>query len=335
MPVSSSNHKKRLYVALISIFSSCVILFIKWWAFISTGSSALKSDAMESVVNVVAGVFALGAIVYAEQPADREHPYGHGKIEYFSAAFEGGLISLAAVFIIYEAIQNFIVGTTVNNLDFGLMLNLGAGALNGFLGYFLILQGKKLRSEAIEADGKHILTDFYTTIGIVLGLLLVRFLGWSWIDPLIAFVVGVSLAVTGFKLVRKSSSALIDTQDPKQVQLLAEAIKNTRSVEIIAIHELRSMVSGRHTHVDMHIVVPEFLDIRTAHDMVEAFEQKVLAWAKIEGEVHSHIDPCYRSFCSQCKVGIMPGQAACPVRKENFVKDVEITPNEVTKPDKL
>ncbi|HAZ14262.1 MAG: hypothetical protein A2X86_18730 [Bdellovibrionales bacterium GWA2_49_15] len=322
-----SEKSKRRNIALISIGASVFILILKWIAYKMTGSAALKSDALESVVNVIAGTFALGAVIYAEQPADRDHPYGHGKIEFFSAAFEGGLISLASVLIIYEAIISLIAGRTLQNLDVGLAINVGAGALNGLLGLFLIRQGRLLRSEAIEADGHHIITDFITTIGIAGGLLLVRFTGWAWPDPVIALIVGLALAKTGYTLVKKSSNALIDTQDHTQLSSIVKAINACRPSDVIAIHELRIMRSGRHIHVDMHIMVPEFLDIRFAHDLVEGFGIRIMQEAGLEGEVHSHIDPCYRKMCRNCKV------APCPIRQQAFEQDFPICESEVVKTD--
>jgi len=325
--------KKRFYVAATSILASCLILGLKWIAYALTDSTALKSDALEGVVNVVAGMFALGAIFYAEQPADKEHPYGHGKVEYFSAAFEGGLISLAAVLIIYEAIHGLLFPIKLTNMDMGLAINVLGGVLNGLLGWFLITQGRALNSEAISADGHHIITDFITTIGMTIGLLLVRFTGMTWIDPVIALLIGLSLARTGYKLVGKSSSALIDAQDSDQLEAVVAAINQVKTDDIITIHELRSMKSGRHTHVDMHIVVPEFYDIRRAHDFVENFGEKVLRSAGIDGEVHSHIDPCYRLYCRFCKIGILDNSQVCPIRKEGFQAEREITVLEAIKSD--
>ncbi|MBI2521240.1 MAG: cation transporter [Bdellovibrio sp.] len=318
---------KRLAIAFISIGASVFILILKWIAFKMTGSSALKSDALESVVNVVAAAFALFAVIYAERPADKEHPYGHGKIEFFSAAFEGGLITLASVLIIYDAINTLISGPELKNMDLGLAINVGAGALNGLLGLFLIRQGRQLNSEAIQADGHHILSDFITTLGIAAGLLLVLFTGWVWLDPAIALLVGLVLAKTGFTLVKKSSNALIDTQDLAQLSLIVNGINICRTSDIIAIHELRIIRSGRHIHVDMHIVVPEFHDIRHAHDLVEEFGSRVMKETGLEGEVHSHIDPCYRRLCRNCKA------SPCPIRQHAFEKEFAICESDVIKTD--
>lgn len=302
----------RFRAALISIIASLVILGLKWVAYVMTSSAALKSDALESVVNVVSSMFALGALMFAEQPADREHPYGHGKIEFFSAAFEGGLISLAAVIILYEAVKAFFQGEVITALNVGLILNISAGALNGLLGLYLIRRGKALKSEALEADGHHVMSDFMTTLGVFAGLVLLKITGIWWFDPAIALIVGLTLARTGYKLVQNSSSALLDKQDEGMLEKIVSSINRNRPADIIAVHELRAIRSGRHTHADVHIVVPEFREVRGAHDLVEEFCANVIRDSGLDGEFHSHIDPCMRSYCESCPVD------PCPIRKNPY-----------------
>jgi cation diffusion facilitator family transporter len=310
MSTDHLSSRIRLRVAILSIVMGILILGLKYYAFLVSGSTALKSDAIESVVNVVAAVFALGAVLFADKPADRDHPYGHGKIEHFSAAFEGGLISLAAVLIAWEAVDALWQGPVLKDVGRGLVLNLIAGSMNGLLGLFLIMMGKKLHSLAIKADGHHVLSDFWTTIGIGIGLLLVTLTGIRWLDPIMALGVAVLLAFTGFKMVRSSSQALLDMEDPAVVQQLVDVINRTRPVDIITIHELRTLRSGRYTHVDIHMVVPEFYALSKAHDLAETFEKLLLAESGLEGELHTHIDPCQQAWCRQC------GVADCPIRQE-------------------
>jgi len=301
--MSSAEHaeqKFRIRLALLSIVAGSILLGLKYLSFVLSGSVALKSDAIESIVNVVAGVFALGAVVFAGRPADKEHPYGHGKIEHFSAAFEGGLISLAAVFILLEAGKGLIYGVELKDIGRGLAVNLFAGSLNGLLGWYMLRQGRRTRSRALEADGHHILSDFWTTIGIGAGLIAVKLTGIHWLDPLMALVVGLLLARTGFKLVKESSQALLDMEDPEVLAKVLDAMNRVRTWDILAVHEMRTFRSGRYTHVDVHIVVPEFYPVREAHDLCEAFGAKALEDGRIEGEVHTHVDPCGRLYCSRC-----------------------------------
>lgn len=317
-----SNQRKRLTASLVSIVVGSGILGLKWLAYVLTGSAALQSDALESVVNVVAAVFALGAVVFAEKPADRDHPYGHGKIEHFSAAFEGGLISLASVLIVYEAIRALLQGSEVRSLSTGLLINLLAGLLNGLLALYLIRVGKKTGSLAIQADGHHVLSDFLTSLGLLGGLALFWLTGWRWLDPLLALGIGVLLAWTGFKLVRGSARALLDQEDPVVVGRVVEAVSTSRPEDLIAVHELRTLRAGRYHHVDVHVVVPEYYSVVRAHDLVEDFGQRVLSQLGLEGEFHSHIDPCARFFCSRC------GVESCAVRKSPFQGRHSITADE-------
>lgn len=302
MNAEHAEQKYRIRIAVLSIVVGACVLGLKYLSYVLSGSVALKSDAIESIVNVVAAVFALGAVIFAGKPADKEHPYGHGKIENFSAAFEGGLISLAAVFILLEAARGLIYGVELKDLGKGLMVNLLAGALNGLLGWFLLTQGRKTRSKALEADGHHILSDFWTTIGIAMGLLAVKLTGLKWFDPVMAGIVGLLLARTGFKLVKESSQALLDMEDPNALGKVLEAMNRVRTWDIIAVHEMRSFRSGRFTHVDVHIVVPEYYPVRLAHDLCEDFGKKALEDGRIEGEVHTHVDPCGRLYCDRCPV---------------------------------
>lgn len=308
----SESQRARVRVILLSIFASFVILILKVAAYEMTGSAALKSDALESLVNIVAAIFALGAVVFAGRPADKGHPYGHGKMEYFSSAFEGGLISLASVLILMEGARSLYMGVTPHKLEVGLFLNLGAGALNGVLGFILIRSGRKYKSKALEADGHHVMTDFYTTVGIGAGLFVVQMTGWNWLDPLMAIGVGLLLARTGFKLVRESSAALLDEEDPKVISKLVQLMNRIRPKDVVAIHELRTMRSGRFTHVDVHVVVPEFYEIKRAHDLVEEFGQQIISKGELEGEFHSHVDACERHYCRECSV------EPCPIRAKPF-----------------
>jgi cation diffusion facilitator family transporter len=181
-------------------------------------------------------------------------------------------------------------------------VNLLAGALNGLLGWFMLHQGRKTRSRALEADGHHILSDFWTTMGIAMGLVAVKVTGLKWFDPFMALAVGLLLARTGYRLVKESSQALLDMEDPEMLAKVLEAMNRVRTGDIIALHELRTFRSGRFTHVDIHIVVPEYYPVRQAHDLCEAFGKRTLEDGRIQGEVRTHVDPCGRMYCDRCPV---------------------------------
>ena len=321
------DQRERVRAIVISLVGGTAILALKAAAYFLTGSMALQSDALESIVNVVAAAFGLGAVIFAGQPADKDHPYGHGKMEYFAAAFEGGLISLAALVIFYESSMALIRGVELRDLGLGMALNIGAGALNGLLGWYLLRTGRRLKSKTLEADGHHVLSDFYTTGGIFVGLLLVKLTGLSWLDPVIAIAVAVLLARTGFGLVRESAAALLDEEDSGTISVIVSALdgllrKGVDETGVITVHGLRAIRSGRYTHVDVHLVVPEYLPVSEAHDDTERFDRALIAASGLEGELHVHLDPCRRKYCARCT------DSKCPIRAEPLKAAVRLTAEE-------
>jgi cation diffusion facilitator family transporter len=318
--------KQRLKrkVLTISIFVGLFVLALKVYSVYLTGSIALKSDALESIVNIAATLFALGAVIFGARPADQEHPYGHGKIENFSAAFEGGLIAIASGLIINEALHKFFIPAEVRSLNVGIVINFIAGSINGILGWVILSRGKKLDSKALEADGHHLLSDFYTTLGVVAGLIIMNITGFAWLDATIALLVGLLLAYTGFKLIWGSWNALLDKEDPAVVAGLLETIMKTKPKDVIALHNLKVLRSGSYYYIDIHVVVPAFYDFRTAHDLSKKFTNDVIATRKIEGEFHTHVDPCDGTYCINC------GMDNCKIRAHVFVEYPRFTIGEIT-----
>src|SRR6266567_6502158 len=237
----AEDSRVRVRAGMISLAVAVVLLGAKYQAYLLTGSTAILSDALESIVNVVAAVFGLGGLIFAGRPADRNHPYGHGKIEFFSAAFEGGLIAFAAVVIIYEVVLSLIRGGEVRQLESGLLIVLAAGLVNLVLGWYLVRTGRKHASLTLVADGQHVLSDFYTSAGIVVGLLLVRVTGVPWLDPLVAAVVALNLMWTGFRLVRHAAGGLLDEEDTRLLNRLLDVLRGHVGQGVIRIHHLRDV----------------------------------------------------------------------------------------------
>jgi cation diffusion facilitator family transporter len=314
----------RVRAALVSLFVGALLLGVKYVAYVYTGSSAILSDALESIINVVAALFAVFGLRFASQPPDQGHPYGHGKIEYFSAVFEGGLIAFAAVVIVWYAIAELIRGPELAQLELGLVLTVAAGAVNALLGWWLIRQGTMHRSITLVADGKHVLSDFQTSAGVVIGLILVRLTDISWFDPVAALLVGVNLGFTGWHLVREAAGGLLDEGDPRLLSGLVAELEKNRIAGIIRVHRLRAIRSGRETHADAHVFVPEFWSVEQAHDAVGELERRILATPALDGELVFHIDPCQRAFCAMCDL------PACPVRVVPFVARPPLTIEEAT-----
>src|SRR5215470_15456830 len=325
--VTDGPERARLRAMVVSLAVSVVLLAAKYQAYLLTGSTAILSDALESIVNVVAAVFALGGIVFAGRPADRNHPYGHGKIEFFSAAFEGGLIAFAAVVIVYEVALSLLHGPQVRALDVGVTIVLGAGLVNLLLGWYLMRAGRRYDSLTLVADGRHVLADFYTSAGIVVGLLLVRFTGIAWLDPVVAAVVALNLLWTGFRLVRQAAGGLLDEEDTALLDRLLDVLQPHLGQGVIRIHHLRAIRAGRFHHVDAHLVVPEFWTVERSHELAEDLAERVIKEVGVEGEMTLHTDPCHRIYCAMCDL------RDCPVRRAPFARRPPLTLDEAVQPD--
>jgi cation diffusion facilitator family transporter len=324
----TGDDRIRLVAMAISLAVSVGLLAAKYQAFRLTGSTAILSDALESIVNVVAAGFAIGALVFSHRPADRNHPYGHGKMEFLSAAFEGGLIAFAAVVIIYEVVQGLMEGVTLRSLDVGMMVVLGAGLVNLALGFFLLRTGRRYDSLTLVADGRHVLSDFYTSAGIVVGLLLVSVTGITWLDPVVALVVALNLMWTGLRLVREASAGLLDEEDTALLDRLLAVLEPHLGQGVIRVHHLRAIRAGRFHHVDAHLVVPEFWTVERSHELAEDLGERVMKELGVEGEMILHTDPCRRLYCRMCDLD------GCPVRREPFSGRPPLTLDEAVQPDR-
>lgn len=305
-------NRLRLQASLLSLGMGALILSLKFFAYHLTHSMAILSDALESVVNVVSAAFAVYAIRISQEPPDEEHPYGHGKYEFVTAVFEGGLITFAAFMIAYEALAALIKRSYGVHLEHGLAIISCAGLLNGFLGLYLLQTGKKTQSMALVADGKHILSDFYTSMGMIFALFIVKLTGQTWLDPIIALLMAMILGATGLPLIREAVNGLIDAADPKLLQSLLRSFEKNRTQGIVRAHYVRAMRNGRHVHIDGHLVVPEFWSVEKAHDLAENFSKLLIADAFPEGEIEFHIDPCRKRYCRICDL------ESCPIRVESF-----------------
>lgn len=310
--MNPASKKMRLTAITLSLIGGLLILALKIYAAKLAESSALRSDALESTVNVLAAAFGLGSLLFAEKPADQDHPYGHGKIEYFAQAFEGGLISLAGFLILIDTVLRLLRHQTLENLGLGLQLNLLAGLLNGALGLGIYLTGKRHHSQILVADGIHLLTDLVTSLVLAGGLGLVLLTGWVWLDPLLALGVALFLFRTGYNLVQDSSNALLDAQNPHLIETIAAHLNEIPRRSVITAHELRAQQFGRDKHVDLHLVVPEYLSIKEAHDESDRFAGDLMQKLGHDSTVHTHIDPCEREYCVECPF------TDCPIRARPF-----------------
>jgi cation diffusion facilitator family transporter len=258
--------------AWLSIAAAVCTIALKTGAYLVTGSVGLLSDAAESVVNLVAAFVALIALHVAAKPADAEHQFGHSKAEYFSAAVEGIMIFVAATFIIYSSVQRFLEPEPLEKVGLGLGISVVASALNGAVAFVLMRAGRKHNSITLTADGKHLLTDVWTSAGVVVGVLLVALTGWLRLDPIIAFLVGCNIIWTGWHLVRESVDGLMDAAPSPECQAKIQAIIDAHTTEEVHFHGVRGRVSGHQNHVAMHVLVPGHWTVQRGHDVLEKVE---------------------------------------------------------------
>jgi len=299
--VGAKDHRRRLVLVSLSLLIGAIMVAVKFYAYRLTQSSAILSDALESIINVAASAFAMGSILLAARPPDENHPYGHGKIEFFSAGFEGALIIMAAFGIFKTGIPRLIHPAPIAHLNIGLVILVSASCVNLILGISLIRTGKQTGSITLVADGKHLLTDVYTSVGVVLGLVLVQLTGWLWLDGLIACIVGLNILVTGFTLVRQSFHGLMDAADHRVLEQLSELLISHRRVNWVDIHQLRAWKSGDHTHIDMHLVLPRDCSLEQAHEEAKRVENIVIKQFDGRASALIHMDPCVNSDCPACR----------------------------------
>ena len=276
--------------AWLSIATAVVTIVLKTGAYLVTGSVGLLSDAAESGVNLVAAVVALIALTVAARPADHNHHYGHGKAEYFSAGSEGMLIFIAAGFILVTSIQRFLHPAALESVGLGLVISSVASVLNGVVGVFLVRSGRQHRSVTLEADGKHLLTDVWTSAGVIIGVLLVALTGWQRLDPIVAALVAVNILVTGSRLVSQSVTSLLDAALPQDdVARLTGVLDEHRSAQV-DFTELRTRESGRHRFVSVTVLVPGDWTVERGHAVADDLE-KAITTALPDTAVQTHLEP--------------------------------------------
>lgn len=316
----SQADKIKFSIISLSVIVSIVLMAVKFFAYFLTGSNAILTDALESVINVVASGFALFSVYFSAQPKDKDHPYGHGKIEFLSAGIEGGMILIAGLLILAKSIYNFFSPHEINSLSTGTILIAAAGFLNFILGYFLVKTGKKHNSMILIADGKHLISDTLSSIGLILGLLLILFTKQFWLDNVLAIIFGAIIITTGYKLLKQSADNLLDKADDEKLKMFINIFKKNRTNQWIDIHNLRIQQYGAHLHVDCHLTLPWYDSLEKTHHEVKSLEKLVKENITGDVEFFIHADPC-TAFAS-CEICLLN---ECPERKAAFVKKIEWT----------
>jgi cation diffusion facilitator family transporter len=301
------------------VFVSIALFLIKILAWYITSSVAILTDALESTVNVIAGFIGLYSIIISSKPKDKEHPYGHGKIEFISSAFEGILISVAGLIIIYEAINNFIHPHNIQKLDYGLILVAFSALINFIVGVICVKKGKKENSPVLVAGGKHLISDTYSTIGLLVGLGLMLLTGYKWIDSLAALIFAFIIIFTGYKIIRKSISGMMDEADAEIIEEVKTVLNKHKEYNWIDVHNMRIINYAGFYHIDCHLTVPFYLNINEGHDVLERLTIVLSKHFEERVEFFIHVDACQFYQCNICQV------TECKFRKEKFIQTVEWT----------
>lgn len=310
--------------ALISLTVGIVLLVTKYVAYYLTNSAAIFSDATESIANVLAAAVALYCLARAHQPADEQHPYGHGKIEFLSAWFEASMIIMASIFIFAKTMDAIHHDSYAEPDEsyVGIILMAAAMMVNGVVGVYLIRLGRRHDSMVLVADGKHLLTDVWTSVAVIGALFLVRITGIRLIDPIAAFIVAIYIGIMGFRILNSAAAGLMDKQDQEDERTIQQILDSHcgaagREPRICNYHKLRHRHSGRFHWVDFHIRLPETVNVREAHSVATAIEEEIEA-AIGEGNATAHVEPCDRLTCAPA--------TQCPIFKEYQLVRTEPSP---------
>lgn len=315
-------------VILLSLVVGILLMLAKFTAYFITSSNSILTDASESIVNILASLFAFYSIYVAAQPKDLNHPYGHGKVEFFSVFIEGALIIIAGILISIKSVYNLFYPHEISDLIIGTIIIGVSGLINYALGYYLIDQSKKHNSLTLYADGKHLQTDFYTSAGLVIGLLLIYFTGLNYLDSILSIAIGIFIIYSGYKLVRRSVSGLMDESDSDTSDEIIAILNKHRKESWIDMHNLRTQRYGPDIHIDCHLTLPYYFDLNKVHREVSEVDKLVNNQANSRTEFFIHADPCMPECCHYCR---MP---ECPVRSEPKSMDIVWTTENVTKNQK-
>lgn len=323
--MTESTIKQRVQRIIVSV--SVLILIGKFAAYYLTNSVGILTDAMESIVNVVAGFISLYSLYIAAKPRDKEHPYGHGKIEFISASIEGLMISVAGVVIIYEGVRRLLTPTVVERLDTGIIVIAVAGLINYLMGWYSIYQGRKYNSMALIAGGKHLQSDTYSTIGLVVGLLLLYYTKIAWIDSALALVFGSIIVYTGISILRKTIGSLLDEADEKLLTRMVKAASDNRQEDWIDIHNTKTIQAGSDLFIYCDLTLPWYYNIKQSHNTCDALIDTLNEAFKGSAQILVHSDPCSHSHCPNCLM------KRCDHRMADFIAPLPFTREVITYSD--
>lgn len=317
MATQEYNSKETLRIQIFVVVAGALLLVAKFAAYFLTHSNTILTDALESIINVVAGMFALYSLYLSSKPKDFDHPYGHGKVEFISAGFEGILIAIAGVSIIVKSSISFFHPQPLEHLDWGLGIVLVSGLINYLLAALLIRAGKKHQSLTLQADGEHLKSDAWSSLGVLIGLGLIMLTHQYYLDGVVAIFFGVFIIYTGIKLLRKSIAGIMDETDEAVVLAIIKELNSHRKPQWIDVHNLRVIQYGNKLHVDCHTTLPWYYSLEEAHREMEEIAALVNTTSDNHVEFFIHGDPCVSASCKVCTID------DCPVRRQAFTHKME------------
>ena len=296
-----------------------VLFIVKIIAWYLTKSVSILTDAMESIANVMAAFLGLYSLVLSARPRDENHPYGHGKVEFISSAVEGTIIIVAGLLIIYNAVLSLLKPSELKSIDLGILLVAVTAAINWVAGSICVRQGRKNGSLALVSSGKHLQTDTFTTIGILIGLTIFYFTKIWWIDSVVAMVFSLLIIYTGFKIVRESVAGIMDEADNELLKDLVQTLNESRRVNWIDLHNVRVIKYGSVLHIDCHLTVPWYFNVHEAHNEIDILDNLVKDKYGSSVEMFVHSDACLPKSCAICH------KADCPVRQQPYMRTITWT----------
>lgn len=297
----TEDYSKALRWMQVALGISVLLGVLKWVAYLMTDSTAIFSDALESLVNVFAGVFGIYSIWLSSRPSDRRHPYGHGKIEFISAAVEGVLVLMAGLTIMAEAVRHLYSPVQLQHLTIGIWLTAISAVLHFGTGYFLMKKGKLMHSPALESNGRHLRSDSFTSFALVLGLVLVNLTGWIWMDSLLAIFFGLYILKEGYEIVHSSMMGMMDASDDELMEQMVKVLNKHRKPEWIDIYNFRTVKYGSLLHTDCQLVLPYYISHREANDWVNLLDETLNRNSR-PVELFVHTVPCEPIHCAHCSL---------------------------------
>jgi cation diffusion facilitator family transporter len=316
----------KIKLLRISFVFAIGLFIVKISTYFYTYSQMILSDALESIINIVASGFALYSVHWASRPKDNDHPYGHGKIEFFAAGLEGALVMIAGIGIIISSAYKLYTGQSeMHHLSAGIILTLFSTCVNAGIGYVLLKQGKKRQSLVLIAEGKHILSDMYSSVAVILGLVVVEITHFNMLDSILSIALALYILWSGYKLVKQAVLPLLDTADEAIIQNIVDTLKEKKEPYWIDIHNLRVIHYGAHIHIDCHVTFPRYWTVEQSELKQTAIEKLLAQHSDFSTDIFIHVDPCLNAHCAFCSV------LNCPIRTHEYTETHEWNVKTLTK----